>query len=251
MRSGHQLRSRSLEAQMPFCARTGRESVSGQPRFAFFLYVALSSKLAGRKSSFPTSPIKSTGKRIQKAFQLLEGVLPSNLLDFMKKQAHLSNKKARGKRYDNNFKAWAHSLYHVSRKAYRLLQKLFNLPSKRTLTSIVSKFASNTGFNEKSLFVLKQRIEALPPSGKFCALLMDEISLKSHLYYDAAKDSLVGLEDYGGEATSGLVATSALVLMVRGILLNWKQAVAYYLFKESCKSGQLMSIIKEALLLQS
>ena len=155
---------------------------------------ALSSKLAGRKSSFPTSPIKSTGKRIQKAFQLLEGVLPSNLLDFKKKQAHLSNKKARGKRYDNNFKAWALSLYHVSGKAYRLLQKLFNLPSKRTLTSIVSKFASNTGFNEKSLFVLKQRIEALPPSGKFRALLMDEISLKSHLYYDAAKDSLVGLK---------------------------------------------------------
>ena len=38
-RSAHQLRSRSFQEQTPFCARKGRECASGQPRFAFFLYV--------------------------------------------------------------------------------------------------------------------------------------------------------------------------------------------------------------------
>ena len=35
-RSAHQLRSRSFQAQTPFCARKGRECASGQARFAFF-----------------------------------------------------------------------------------------------------------------------------------------------------------------------------------------------------------------------
>ena len=36
--SGHLLRSRSLEAHTPFCARTETEIVSGQPRFTFVLF---------------------------------------------------------------------------------------------------------------------------------------------------------------------------------------------------------------------
>ena len=68
---------------------------------------------------------------------------------------------------------------------------------------------------------------------------MDEISLKKHIFYDASKDTLVGLEDLGTGISSGKMATSALVLMVRGIVHNWKQPLAYYLMSAtSChKSG--------------
>ena len=65
-------------------------------------------------------------------------------------------------------------------------------------------------------------------------LLMDEISLKKHLFYDISKDTLNGTEDYGDYNSSGFLANSALVLMVRGILHNWKQTVAFFLVNECC-----------------
>ena len=138
-------------------------------------------------------------------------------------------------------------MYHISGKAYRFLSNLFQLPSKRTLSNIVAKFASETGFGEKSLYVIKQRVESLPSSGKVCSLLMDEISLKSHLFYDISKDCLVGLEDYGDGITSGFAANSALVLMVRGVIHNWKQPIAYFLVNESCDVSRLRGIICDAL----
>ncbi len=111
-------------------------------------------------------------------------------------------------------------LYHISGKVYRFLAKLFHLPSKRTLCRIVAKFASDVGFTEKSLFFVKQRVESLPEEAKVCSPMMDEISLKRHLFYDVSKDGMVGLEDYGDNKTSGMVAGSALVLMVRGVIHN-------------------------------
>ena len=145
------------------------------------------------------------------------------------KQVKLSSAKKKGRRYNDSFKAIPLSLHHISGKAYRFLAKLFNLPSKTTLTMLVSKFASGCGFTEKSLYVLRQRVQQLPPGRKICTLLMDEISLKSHLFYDQKNDSIVGFEDYGDGKTSGAVANSALVLMDRGILHKWKQPIAYYL----------------------
>lgn len=39
---------------------------------------------------------------------------------------------------------------------------------------------------------------------------MDEMSLKTNLYYDISTDKIVGLEDYGNEvATSGLRSITA------------------------------------------
>ena len=143
-------------------------------------------------------------------------------------------------------KAIAISIYHISGKAYRFLAKLLNLPSKKTITNAVSKFASSK-FSEKSLYVRKQRVEVLEPSAKICALLMDEISLKANVYYDSSMDCVVGLEDFGDGQTSGQVAHSALVLMVRGVVCKWKQPVAYYLANESARSGRLKTIIFEAL----
>ena len=86
------------------------------------------------------------------------------------------------------------------------------------------------------------------PAGAVCSLLMDEMSLKSHLSYSLSDDSIVGLEDYGNGKSSCLLATSALVVMVRGLLYNWRQPVAYFLVTESCGPTQLHTILDDALL---
>ena len=52
-------------------------------------------------------------------------------------------------------------------------------------------------------------------------------------------DCVVGLEGFGDGQTSGQVAKSAIVLMVRGVVCKCKQPVAYYLANESARSGHL------------
>ena len=64
-------------------------------------------------------------------------------------------------------------------------------------------------------------MDTLPARSKICALLMDEVSLKSNIFYDPSKDSIIGLEDYGKGSSLGLVATSALVFMVRGVFQSY------------------------------
>ena len=187
-------------------------------------------------------------QKVDAAIELLDGIVSQKLLDFLHKQVILSLNKRKGRRYDNAFKAWAISLYHISGKAYRFLRKHFTLPSKSTLTKVVSRFASDAGFSEKSIFVLKQRVQAMPEKARVCTLILDEVSLKSTLFYDASADSLIGFESFGDIRASNLVAKSSLVLMARGLLDNWKQPVAYFQVNESCGYDKLKEIVDNALL---
>ena len=152
------------------------------------------------------SGTKSKLDNANTAFQLLKGVISQNLLDFLQKQVTLSVNRKKGRRYDNSFKAWALTLYHISGKAHRFLEKLLSLPSKSTLKKLVSRLASYSGFTEKSIFVLKQRVQVMSESAKICTLIMDEMSLKSHLFYDISSDSIIGFDSFGEGKTSNLVA---------------------------------------------
>ena len=128
------------------------------------------------------SGTKSKLDNANTAFQLLKVVISQNVLDFLQKQVTLSVNRKKGRRYDHAFKAWALTLYHISGKAYRFLEKLLSLPSKSTLKKLVSRLASSSGFTEMSIFVLKQRVQVMSESAKICTLIMDEMSLKSHLF---------------------------------------------------------------------
>eukprot|EP00794_Sanderia_malayensis_P001672 gene1672-1862_t len=97
---------------------------------------------------------------------------------------------------------------------------------KSCLSKIVFRFASDVEFSEKLMFVLKQRMDAMPDNAKVCTLLMDEMSLKSHFRYGEVRDTIVGFKDLGEGKMSNLIANSALVFMARGIVESWKQPVS-------------------------
>jgi hypothetical protein len=59
-----------------------------------------------------------------------------------------------------------------------------------------------------------------------CALLLNEMSLKRSLNYVKSVDRIAGFEDFGPGKRSKKQATQALVLMVRGIKIGWKQPLA-------------------------
>ena len=80
-----------------------------------------------------------------------------------------------------------------------------------------------------------------------CTISVDEMCIKSHLDYDSRKDKIIGLEDFGDGVKSNCLATSAIVIMARGIIENWKQPLAYYLVNESCSSEKVREKLEDAI----
>ena len=70
------------------------------------------------------------------------------------------------------------------------------------------------------------------------------MSLKSNLSYDKLYDVIYGFHDCGkGFDRQKTFVTSALVFMVRGLSMNWKQPVGYVLTHSACKCDTLSNIL--------
>ena len=162
-------------------------------------------------------------------------------------QLKLHKKKAHGRRYSPQLKSLAISLYHASGKAYRLLSKLFILPSRASLHRYISKMPNNTGISQAALKIIEKKVIHMSPKDRLCTLCMDEISLKTNLFYSVPADKIIGLEDYGGGYRTNKVATSALVVLIRSICGKWKQPVGYYLANGACPSKIMEDLMKEAI----
>ena len=125
------------------------------------------------------------------------GKLPENLSHFVRMQLKLHSRKAKGRRYSPKMKSIAVSLYHASGKAYRILSKVFILPTKPSLRRYISKMPAAMGISQGALNIIKQKVDSMNEQEKLCTLCMDELSLKTNLFYDVKNDRIVGLEDFG------------------------------------------------------
>ena len=114
------------------------------------------------------------------------GELPKNIAHFIRMQLSLHRKKAKERRYLPQMKSIAVSLYHASGKAYRMLSKLFILPTKASLCKYISKMPAATGISQCALNIIKRKVDNI--TEKLCTLCMDEISLKTNLHNDISKD---------------------------------------------------------------
>lgn len=120
------------------------------------------------------------------------------------------------------------------------------LPSKSTLERFTRQWVIEPGFNDFIFKVIKLRARFLKDKAKDCILCLDEMSIKSHLYYDISKDKIYGFKE-GFNSNSDEIAGSALVLMARGIASSWKQPLAYFFFRTSPTSDELKSILFECI----
>ena len=105
-----------------------------------------------------------------------------------------------------------------------------------------------TGISNDVLNVLQRRVNDLNDRDRVCALLIDEMSLKTNLSYDRRMDIVVGYADMGieGERTQNL-ANSALVFMIRGLALNWKQPLGYVLTESACKEDSVQTLLLQCI----
>lgn len=173
----------------------------------------------------------------------LDKYLNPSMANFVKCQLDLVKKSEHGKRYTNELKQFALSLYFLSPKCYKHLQKTFCLPSYRSLCRFIEKVTFTPGVNDMLFKLLKLKVEKLQPQDKICVLCFDEISLKTNLFYNYGTDTVIGLED-NGKGCTDKPASSATVLMVRGMRSAWKQPIAYTFSSTSYDANQMKDFLE-------
>ena len=177
----------------------------------------------------------------------LKVYLPIQTVNFIGRQILLHQSKTAGRRYAITDKMMALSIFYQSQKAYKILLKLFALPSKRILQRSMQNTDVMPGFINTIFDALKLKVGTMDEKDRCVALVFDEMSLKSSLVYNHGLDKIEGFQDLGELGSSHFDADHALVFMVRGLLSKWKQPLAYFLTAGTVKSDDLQKLTRRCL----
>ena len=132
-------------------------------------------------------------------------------------------------------------------QTYKLLSKLFTLPSKRTLQQSLQRTNVMPGFSDSIFAALKLKISEMDEKDRCVAVVFDEMSLKNGLVYNHGFDKIEGFEDFDEFGSFHFVADHALVFMVHGLLSKWKQPVHYFPTMGTIKPETLQQLTQIAL----
>lgn len=172
----------------------------------------------------------------------------TELANFINVQISQVQKSPRGRRYSNEFKHTCLSIYFSGPKMYKnVLVKLFCLPGPQTLQKLLQVTDVSPGLENPNVFsILKLKVDSLKDEDKYCVLCVDEMNIKSNLFYNSSQDNVIGLEDRGIGERIFKPARTATVLMVRGIFSKWKQPLCYFFYNTTCPGMTLKEIIFHA-----
>ncbi len=157
----------------------------------------------------------------------LHRLLPAKAYAFVSTQLRMSQRKCQSYRWTTQDKSFFLSLWHASPKCYRLLCKIFSMPSIRTMQKTFQAVDFKTGFNSNILSTMRKAMETTKPIDKLCAIITDEMSLKRPVHYNEAADWVEGFEDFGKGQRTPYVANYTSSFMVRGLFTKWKQLFGY------------------------
>lgn len=174
--------------------------------------------------------------------EYLNRIFNDKQMEFFKMQIKNSGKKNRGQRYTLEQKSLSLSLYKHGPKCYRFMQKIFALPSKRTLQRHNAYLHFEAGIDDDMLEFIKAKVKDLPDIEKYCILSWYEMSLKSQLEYNHNIDEIEGFVDLG-QIRRPSFATHSLTFMVRGINSGFKQSVAFF-YTDDLKSFELAEVVR-------
>ena len=158
---------------------------------------------------------------------------------------------------------WCIYLRHKSPGAYELLRKskIIRLPSQRTLRSYVHCYDSQSGFSNEldEQLLMESKHQIKESYQKNVILIGDEMHIREDLVYDKSNGKLVGFcemgeindhlltleKQYSGTNKNKKLATTVLVVMVRGLFINL--SFPYASFPSANLTGdQLIPIFHEA-----
>lgn len=161
--------------------------------------------------------------------------LPGQLAKIAKGQATLKAS-CTGNRYDLTIKALSLNLYYTNAEAYNLLFKAMRLPNSKSLKRI--DVPVSTAYNEDIMTALKMKVDCMSEREKYCSVVVDLMKLRASLSYVINKDRITGLHEVNGcQATEP--AQYAIVILARGLLVNWSQPIAFALLSETKRHSQV------------
>ena len=167
---------------------------------------------------------------------------------FLHMQISQNNKHIKGRRFTNREKLLALTIMKQSPKAYKLLQKIFILPSKRTLNKFLQNLTIEPGLNIHIIKQLQEYVKQWDVKKRLCSIVFDEVALSPHLTFVEHKDKIDGFVNFG-QSSQKKFCDHALVFMVRGICFSWRQPIAYYLCEGTTPAITLKNIIKVGIFL--
>lgn len=185
---------------------------------------------------------------IAKFAENCDNLFPEPLATFMKVQAQLSDKKAKGGKFSLKYTQFALSVYFLGPRAYQFLRTVFYLPSKSVLQRMTQGLVYQTGISNEMLFhTLETKINTFQNVDKHCILCMDAMSIKGNLFYHLGRDEIMGFHDIGDGNKCFTIAQNAFVIMIRGIHSKWKQPLAYFFVHSSLPAENLMVILENCI----
>ncbi|KOB76452.1 hypothetical protein OBRU01_05748 [Operophtera brumata] len=101
-------------------------------------------------------------------------------------------------------------------------------------------------FEDRTLEFISAKLKSMPQKARYCTLSIDEMVIKRH--YDTKRGEMIGLHNINGEVTPE-IASHACVAMLRGIMVNWKQPIAYS-FLGSPKYYERLELWLDAIILK-
>lgn len=160
--------------------------------------------------------------------------------NFLKSQLDQQSVTPKGRRFALEDKLLALTLMKQSPKGYRLLQKIFALPSTRTLSNMLRKIPFKGGVNTKIIKTLQYSVCKLDAIDRNCIVMFDEMSIEANLTYSVAEDEIEGFTTIG----SGKIADHVMVFMAAGVCKKWKQPIAYFFTEHGMSASDIAVNLK-------
>ncbi|KAF9408378.1 hypothetical protein HW555_011915, partial [Spodoptera exigua] len=111
------------------------------------------------------------------SFQRSFSMMNKHAQNFIMMQIKSVGKKQKGVRFTNDEKLLALTLMKESPKGYRLLQKIFKLPSKRTLNRLAEMITFGVGINNNIFQLIERRALNWDIKKKLCSIVFDEVAI--------------------------------------------------------------------------
>lgn len=142
----------------------------------------------------------------------------------------------------NKINQLALTIYFLCPDVFNAFEKKYGLQTKKSLNKVTCIYDFEPGINDFIFNFLSFKIKTFPFEALDCILSVNEMPIKTHLFYNLSKDHIVGFNQSKSNRTY-TPAKHALVLMIKAINHNWMQPIAYYLMSENCLPSNLSSII--------
>lgn len=177
--------------------------------------------------------------------KIMQRQMTSPFYILLQSQLKNTSRKLSGRRWTLDDKVLALSLYKKSSSCYRLLRRLFCLPSISSLKALLNKIPLECGINIQIINTVKEITLKRTVQDNLCILAFDEMSIRKNISFNTRQDQIDGYQDHAGQGRTSEIASKALTFMAIGVRKKWKQPIAFYFSGANVTADRLSALIKE------